>query len=157
MIVTRPIPRCGFSLLEVVLALGIFFACVAVLSQIQWNGTRAAVQSRLKGQALLLCETKLQEVVAGIEPLSDQESVPFEDDPTWVWSLRTEATDYPELYLVEVTVAKVGETPLGTVSQGLRRWMRDPNVFIEAAEQQAQLEAEQSSSSGSSSSSGGTQ
>jgi general secretion pathway protein I len=119
----------GFTLLEVVLALTIFFGSIAVLSQINWNGTRAAVQSRLKAQATLLCESKLQEVLVGAEPLSDQSNVAFEDDSNWTWSLTSTATSLPDLIMVEVTVSRDVPGGLGSVSQSLRRWMRDPSLF----------------------------
>lgn len=129
----------GFSLLEVVLSLSIFFASLAVLSQISWNGTRAAVQSRLRAQAMFRCETKMQEVIAGIEPLSDQANVAFSDDGTWNWSLTTAAaTNYPELLLVELSVSRQVEGGLGSVSYKLQRWIRDPEVFVAAAEAAAE-------------------
>ncbi len=138
-------PRAGFSLLEVVLALSIFFGAIAVLSQVSWNGTRAAVQSQLKAQALFRCEAKMQEVVAGVEALSDQSDVPFEDDSSWVWSLTAATTDLSGLVLVEVTVSRNGGSGLSSASQKLRRWMRDPEVLIQAAEDQAALASESGS------------
>lgn len=138
--------RCSaFTLLEVVLAFAIFFGSLAILSQIQWNGTRAAVQARLSAQAMLRCEAKLQELVAGAEVLADQSDVAFEDDPTWTWSVSTTATTYAELLQVQVTVRRQTESSLGNVSESLTRWLRDPNTFLEAAEA-----AEQAASSGSS-------
>ncbi|OYW67593.1 MAG: hypothetical protein B7Z40_06520 [Bosea sp. 12-68-7] len=127
-----------------------------MLSQVTWNGTRAAVQSQLKAQALFRCETKVQEVVSGIEPLSDQSDVPFEDDSAWVWSLTVLPTDIPSLILVEVTVAKNGSSALGSASLKLRRWMRDPEALIQAMEEQAALQGDQSSVTTDSSSSSGS-
>lgn len=124
----------AFTLLEVVLAFAIFFASLAILSQIQWNGTRAAVQSRLSAQAFMRCEAKLQEIVAGAEVLADQSDVAFEDDPTWTWSVSTATTTYPDLLQVQVTVRRQTDSSLGNVSESLVRWLRDPNLFLEAAE-----------------------
>lgn len=140
--------RAAFSLLEVVLAMGIFFASLAILSQVTWNGTRAAVQSRLKAQAIFRCEAKIHELVAGVLPLSDQANVPFEDDSTWTWSVVTQPTDLPDLLLVEVTVSRESNGSLASASQTLRRWIRDPNVFIRAADEKAALEQERASASG---------
>jgi general secretion pathway protein I len=150
-------PR-GFTLLEVVLSLALFFGALAALSQLTWNASRAALQSRLKTQAVLLCETKLNEILAGIEPLSATSNVPYADDPNWSWSLAIGPTPYPELQLLEVTVSHTSGSSLGNVSQTLRRWFRDPQVFEDAAIKQAEIDAANaaSSSSSSSSSSGGT-
>jgi len=133
--------RAAFTLLEVVLALALFAGALAALSQLTWNASRAAVQGRLKTQAVILCETKLNEIIAGIEPLSDQQDVAYEDDPNWTWSLAIGQTDFPELLLLEVTVTHTGGNSLGNVSQTLRRWFRDPQVFIDAALQQAEIDA----------------
>ena len=46
--------RGGLTLLEILLAVAIFFGSLVVLSQLAWNGTRAAVQARLKTQAIIL-------------------------------------------------------------------------------------------------------
>lgn len=145
----------AFTLLEVVLSLGLFFGALAALSQLTWNASRAAVQSRLKTQAVILCESKLNEIVAGIEPLSDQSNVAYVDDPNWTWSLVIVPTDYAELLQLEVTVSHTAGSSLGNVSQTLKRWFRDPQVYIDAAIQQAEIDAAASSSS-SSSTSGGT-
>jgi general secretion pathway protein I len=123
----------GFTLLEVVLSMTIFFGSIAMLAQINWNATRAAVQSRMRAQAILRCESKLQEVIAGAVALSDQSNVAFEDDKTWTWSLTTGATNFPELITLEVTVSREAEGTLGSTSQTLRRWVRDPYLFEQAA------------------------
>jgi general secretion pathway protein I len=131
--VNHPRGRRAFTLLEVVLALALFFGALAALSQLTWNASRAAVQSRLRTQAVILCETKLNEILAGIEPLSDQKDVPYEDDPNWTWSLFIGDAGLPGLLQLEVTVAHTGGNSLGNVSQTLRRWTRDPQVFSDAA------------------------
>ncbi|MBI1348464.1 hypothetical protein GC163_19495 [bacterium] len=138
----------GFTLLEVVLSLAIFFTSMAVLSQINWNATRASVQAQLTTQALLRCEAKLQEIVAGAEPLSDQQNVPFDDNAEWTWSLQTAPTVMPELLVIRVTVSRVSDSSLGNASVSLERWMRDPEVLIEAAEEQAAIEADQANNAG---------
>lgn len=126
----------GLTLLEVVLSMAILFGSLAVLSQLAWNGSRAAVQGQLKTQAVLRCEALLAEVVAGAVPLQSTSNVAFSDDPRWTWSLAVGETSFPELMLVEVTVAHAsGSSPLSHVSHTLRRWMRDPAIFEAALEQ----------------------
>jgi len=144
------------TLLEVVLALAIFFGSLAVLSQLAWNGSRAAVQGRLQSQAVVRCEAKLAEVVCGAVPLQNSSPQPYTDDPKWSWSVSLGQTQYAELVVVEVTVTHEGGSSLGNVTQKLTRWMRDPALFEAALEAQMAAAEEESSSSSSSSSGSST-
>ena len=60
--------RRGITLYEVVIALVIFSGSVAAISEAVSTGMRAAVQSRLQSQAILLAQSKMQEVIAGVVP-----------------------------------------------------------------------------------------
>jgi general secretion pathway protein I len=145
----RHTARRGLTLLEIVIALTIFFGALAALSQLAWNGSRAAVQARLKTQAIVRCEAKLAEVLAGIEPMQPKSKVPFPDDSKWTWSLNVTESNYPELLQIEVTAAHSGNNSLANVAFTLNRWMRDPGMFMDAAIQQ-KSEQEASSSGGTS-------
>lgn len=134
--------RNGLSLLEIVLALAIFFGAMAVLSQLAWNGARAAVQARLKTQAIVRCEAKMAEVLAGIESLSPRGHVAFPDDSAWTWSLSVYETSYPDLLQIDVTVSHSGNSRLANVEFELRRWMRDPSLFQEAALKKAETQSQ---------------
>ena len=125
--------RGGLTLLEILLALAIFFGSLVVLSQLAWNGTRAAVQARLKTQAIIRCEAKLAEVLAGAEKLQPMTRVPFPDNTEWKWSLSISETVYPDLLQLDVTVSHSGNSQLAKVEFSLRRWMRDPSLFLDAA------------------------
>ena len=83
--------RSGLTLLEVLIALSIFVAAFAAISQLFTLGSRAAIQASLETQAVLRCESKLAEVVAGIESLEAADGTAYEDDPRWVWSLAVDA------------------------------------------------------------------
>lgn len=136
----------GFTLLEVILALTIFFGALTVLSQLAWNGSRAAVQARLKTQAIVRCEAKLAEVLAGAEALQPKTRVPFPDDSQWTYSVSIAESQFPDLLQLQVTVAHTGNSSLASAEFSLWRWMRDPSLFLEAAELQ-QTEAEKESQS----------
>lgn len=160
----RPAPGCrtvraglqrGMTLLEVVLALAIFFGAVAALAQLTWNGTRAALQARFKAQAVIRCETKLAELVSGAELLQSQSNIPFPDDSAWTWSALVSPGSFPELLQVEVRVQRTGSNSLGSIEYGISRWLRDPAVLTETATLAAEAAAEASSTSSSSSSSSG--
>ena len=82
--------RHGMTLLEVVIALALFFAAMAAISEILHMGSGASVKAQLLAEASLLGESKLNEVIAGIVPLTPVEQQAFEDAPQWTWSLTVE-------------------------------------------------------------------
>ena len=132
------------TLLEIILALTIFFGAMAALSQLAWNGSRAAVQARLRTQAIIRCEAKLAEVIAGAEALQPKTRVSFSDNAQWTYSITVAESQYPDLMQVQVTVAHTGNSRLANVEFSLSRWMRDPSLFLDAAELQ-KTEAEKES------------
>jgi type II secretion system protein I len=119
-------PRKGLTLFEVLLALAIFLVSLAALAHLIANGTRAAVQGRLQTEAIIRCESKMAEVVAGAEAMEALSSVAFTDDPKWIWDLSIEEGPWPDLRIVQVAVSHVGTNPLGNTSSTLRRYVRDP-------------------------------
>lgn len=136
--------RDGLTLLEIVLSLAIFFGALAILSQLSWNGARAGIQARLKTQAIIRCEAKLAEVLAGAETLSPKSRVPFPDNAAWNYSVTIAETQFPDLLQVDVTVSHSGGTKLANSDFTLRRWMRDPSLFLNAAIQKQQAESQTS-------------
>ena len=136
--------RNGLTLYEVVLALAILLGALAVLGQIISTGTRAAVQARLETQALLYCQTKLSEVVAGIEPLQIVNGAAIEDAPSnenWTWSLEYAAGPHADLIEFEVSVSHLNSANQMDVKRSLSRYMRNPQIYVKAADQAAELEA----------------
>ena len=136
--------RDGMTLLEIIISLTIFFGALAALSQLAWNGSRAAVQARLKTQAIIRCEAKLAEVLAGFEALQPKTRVQFSDNAQWTYSINVSESQYPDLQQIQVTVFHTGNTSLANVEFSLTRWMRDPSLFLDAAELQ-KTEAEKES------------
>ena len=128
--------RSGLTLLEIVLSLAIFFGAIAALSQLAWNGTRAAVQARLKTQATIRCDTKLNEVLAGVEPMQSRSSTSFPDDGNWTWSQVVTPSSHPELVQIDLTVSHRGTSRLSSVDVTLRRWAREQAVFVQAVTQE---------------------
>ena len=128
----------GLTLLEVLLSLGLFLGALAALSQLWYGGVRASVQARLSTQAILRCESKLNEVVAGAVALQTTGDTPFDDDSTWSWNLQVEAGPHADAMQVTVTVSHPGQSGLSSSSHQLRRLIRDPQVWTAA--QQATTE-----------------
>jgi type II secretory pathway pseudopilin PulG len=130
--------RRGLTLLEVLLSLGLFLGALAALSQLWYGGVRASVQARLATQAILRCESKLNEVVAGAVPLQTTNDTPFEDDASWTWSLQVEVGPHADTLLVTVRTSHPGQSGLSSSDHQLRRVIRDPQVWTAA--QQATTE-----------------
>ncbi len=124
--------RRGLTLLEVLLSLGLFLGALAALSQLWYGGVRASVQARLATQAILRCESKLNEVVAGAVPLQSTSDAPFEDDSTWTWSLQVQSGPHLDVMLVVVNVSHPGQGGLSASSHQLSRLIRDPQVWTNA-------------------------
>lgn len=136
----RDSPRQGLTLLEVLLSLGLFLGALAALSQLWYGGVRAAVQARLSTQAILRCESKLNEVVAGAVPLQSTSDTPFDDDASWTWSLQVDTGLHTDTMLVTVKVSHPGQGGLSSSDYQLRRLIRDPQVWT-AAQQATIVEA----------------
>jgi type II secretory pathway pseudopilin PulG len=143
-----------------VISLVIFVASATVIGQLVSNGVRAAVRSRLESQAILRCESKLSEIVAGAITMQATSDVPFTDDSSWTWSSSVQAGPNPALYLVQVKVSHPSSGQLSDLSYTLSRLVRDPNATLQmTTDQQAKQKTSQSSSSsstGTSSSTGGS-
>ena len=136
---------------------GAVSGAVAAIAQLAWNGQRAAIQSRLHTEAVFRCETKLAEILSGVERFQSVQNVSFPGEPQWTWSAQVLSGQLPELLHVAVRVEHSGKSPVTNVGFTLERWMRDPMLFIEAAAAQAEsTTTTQTSSSSSSSSSSGS-
>lgn len=127
MIRRTPSPgRSGITLLEVILSLAIFlFSLVAVGRLITLGTDRAADVSR-QSRALLICQSKLAEIVAGVEPLQSQGNVPCEEDSTWQWSVECTQGDIPGLWTVQVWAQRVGVE--GPPEAMLSQMVLDPSI-----------------------------
>lgn len=144
--------RRGLSLFEVVIALAIFMASIAAIGQLISTGARSAVYSRLETQAVVRCESKLAEILAGITPTQQAGGGTFSDDPSWSWTVSVASAQHENLFIVDVTVSHAANSGMGRVSYSLRRLVRDRQLDMQAYE--TQLALEQNQSSGNSTSNG---
>ncbi len=106
----------GFSLLEAIIAVGIFVASMAFIGQLLDVGIRLADQGKERTQALLRCESTMEEIVAGIRPIAVDASTAEKDDPVdrrWKTTVSAEETNVAGLLRVTVTV-KFFEDPEST-------------------------------------------
>lgn len=96
--------RDGFSLLEVVLALALFFASAAALSQLLMVGWKTARWCETAGEAAARCETILAELACRIRPVEPEPAEPLENEDDWESEIDVSATGIPGLVRVTVTV-----------------------------------------------------
>lgn len=124
--------RRGITLYEVVIALIIFTGAVAAISEGVSTGVRAALQSRLQSQAILLCESKMGEVMAGVVPRASTSETSYAEPQLqgWTWAVSVKPGPQNGLQLIQVDVAYklAGDSVDATFS--LSRLVRDPSVFI---------------------------
>lgn len=96
--------RRGFTLIEVLVALVVMGAAVAVLAQGFVLGTRASERAQRKTVGAELASAKMAELEAGILAVHLSQAGEFADAPGWSWEIvSTAATDAPGLYHVSVT------------------------------------------------------
>ncbi|MCH7686058.1 MAG: hypothetical protein IH899_05150 [Planctomycetes bacterium] len=135
--------RTGLTLYEVVLSLTLFLGAMVAISQIISIGSRAAVQSRLQTQAILRCESKLSEILAGVEPMESVSNIQFEEETaSWVWSLEIGPGPHEVLLDLTVSVTHISQDGNPDSTFSLHRLVRDPQLFVDAAEAAAEAEAE---------------
>lgn len=84
--------RGAFSLLEVILALGILVGALAVIGELVRSGLRNAQMARDLSQAQMLCETRLAEIHAGAASAEPAGKSPIPDHPGWLASVEREAS-----------------------------------------------------------------
>ena len=109
--------RLGFTLLEVLLATAILAGALTALSQLSTNGVNAALRIELETQAAVICQSKLDELLATSEPIEIGRATPFSAAPDWSW--RVELTDgpSPSLALLTVCVERQGRWNTGATFQ----------------------------------------
>jgi general secretion pathway protein I len=130
-----PIPvRAAFSLMEVILALGILAGAMILLGELAHQGLRHAGMARDITQAELICESKLAEITSGMTSPESVASAPVESDlpgsPTsdkWLYSVEVNSGGQDGLLSVRVTVSNANAPDQPGHSVSLTRWMLDPN------------------------------
>lgn len=155
--------RCGISLLEVILAIGILGASMAALSSVVMTGASAATDAKNRLMAQLLCEQQMaQLLVNNITPMPVTEQPLQSPDPamTYTYSVQTQQAPLNGLLTVQVSVTSLAADGFGEpLTVSLIRWMIDPNLGLEqleaeeeaAEEEQASLDASMESTGSSTS------
>jgi Tfp pilus assembly protein PilV len=119
-----PRKRRGITLLEVVVSLAIFLFSLTAITQLVIFSSDNIVQANLRTQAGLLCQSKLNEFLAGTMSF-DSSSGTFDVDPGWQWSVDcTPDNTVSNLWQVNVVVKR--EHAGRTVEVSLSQLVFDP-------------------------------
>lgn len=125
--------RDGFSLMEVLLAASILLGSLIVLGQLAAVGRKHVHDADAWTTAQLACQTKLNEILAGIDPVRSVQGQSLADAPGWVYSVEVESAGRLGLASLRVIVS---EDPVALEEAGverrlkqfaLTRWIADPN------------------------------
>ncbi len=116
--------RAGFSLLEVLLAMSILLGSIVVLGELARLGRRNATAARDLTRAQLICQSKLNEMIAGAAPREPVPRMAVEDAPGWLYSVELEPTDLPKLDALKVSVVQDLPGRKEPIQFSLTRWVR---------------------------------
>jgi general secretion pathway protein I len=104
--------RAGLSLIEVLLALGIFTMSLVAIARLVDMGTDRQIESQFQIRGARLAQSKMGEIISGslgsLGSLSSSSGT-FDNDTEWSWNMSATTppqTSAPNLYLVTVTVSR---------------------------------------------------
>lgn len=129
---TATAPRRGFSLMEVLLATAILLGSVLVLMELAGIGRHYIQSVDRRTTAQLLCQTKMSELLAGIQRVEPVEQRVFEDQPDWNYTIEVTPVSGTDLVSLKVTVMENVVEGESRVVRGkpksfsLVRWVRRP-------------------------------
>lgn len=129
---TSNLSRPAFSLLEVILALAILAASMAVLGQLVQFGMTNARRAEDMTQAAIICESIMAEIVAGDRGLTNESAATYEGNDTFVYSVDIPAGAQEGLLEVHVIVETNPEYSAEPIRCALVRWMVDPDYASSA-------------------------
>jgi prepilin-type N-terminal cleavage/methylation domain-containing protein len=99
--------RRAFSLLEVIVSMAIFLMSIVVLGQIVTMGGERAMDIDQQGEAAMLAQSKMAEVIWGAVPLSSQSDQSFDETSDYKWAMTADQNStISNLWNVTVTVSR---------------------------------------------------
>jgi type II secretion system protein I len=146
------------TLLEVLVALAIFFMAWVAIARLVAMASDQALDVRLQTEALQLAQTKMAEVISGVQPLQSQSDTALDPSEApnqqdgWTWAVDCNPGEITNLWNVQV---RVKWTANGRTTQvALTQVILDPSV--RGTTQQQSSSSSGSGSSGASGSSSGS-
>lgn len=135
--------RSGMSLLEVLAALAIFIFSAYALTQMVEQASTSATKARRLAKAQLLAETKMDEVIAGVIPLSSGGGPITEEVEGWnynvtvnpeSWSSVQDASTNESITGVNTVIVTVNYSMTGAapIEYSISRIVLDPRLRMPA-------------------------
>jgi hypothetical protein len=120
--------RPALSLLEVIVALAIFLISLTAIGHLVSMGSERALDIEQQGEAAMLAQAKMAEVIWGVIPLSSLSDQSFNEAPDYKWSLTAEQnSNVSNLWNVSVTITR--ERSDGTkIESTLSQMVLDPSI-----------------------------
>lgn len=145
--------RQAFTLLEVILALVILGAAMAIFGEVMQLANQNAIDSQAETQAQLLASSVMDEILAGVidDSPANRQPLETEGDVRWIYSVSSGTATVTGVYPVIVEVEQDLEARYKPVKFRLVRWFATTPEGDEAEEesaassQQSQQNANQSS------------
>ncbi len=119
----------GFTLLEVILAIGILAAALAVVGEVTHLSFLNAEAAAMEGDALLIGESVMAQVVAGLIAPAELPATPWNsepEEPTWQYSISVSPTEMEDLLVVTVQVEQIASEDGAAIAVELVNWIADP-------------------------------
>lgn len=127
--------RRGFSLLEVLLATSILIGSAIVLLELATIGNHHASSACNLSQSQLICQTKLNEILARAVPAEAVRPTALEDNPQWVYWVDLRPVSQSDLVALEVSAAYQPTPQKQSARFTLVRWVRDPRSQVNPGSQ----------------------
>ena len=117
--------REGMTLIEVLASTALFLFSLVAIGELMSSSTDMALEVQQQSRATRLCQSKLNEFVAGVESPSGSASGTFEEEPDWNWEADASSDSAAaNLYRVKVTVYR--EVPAkGRVEVSMTQYIFD--------------------------------
>ena len=134
----------GITLLEVMLAIAILGSSMAMIAELVRVGGVSAARARDYTNAQLICESKLNELIAGAIPIAattQQQVLDMGLVDLWYYSVVVNPLDTEGLVAVQVLVEKGVEQGQRPMTFMLMRWMVDPALEQAAVELELEEQA----------------
>jgi prepilin-type N-terminal cleavage/methylation domain-containing protein len=127
----------AFTLIEVILALVVLGAALAIFGEVMHVANRSAAAARAHTQAELLASSLMDEILAGVVDDSPATRQPLNvvDDAAWVYSVTLGTTNIRGVVPLEVVVEQDLEPQLNPVKFRLVRWVSTLEASSESDDQ----------------------
>jgi Tfp pilus assembly protein PilV len=120
--------RRGFSLMEVMLSTSILLGSSIALIELATIGRKQANSAYDLNTAQLLCQAKLDEIVAGVISAKSVEEEELEENPEWMYSVEVLPFHVRPLMAVKVSVFQESKEGRRPTRFTLVRWLPDHSL-----------------------------